>query len=787
MNKRVEKLREKSLAAVPCISAERASLLTRFYQEHPPEDYPVAIHRAMAFDYLLRNKEVTILPGELIVGERGPAPKAVSTYPEVCCHSMEDLDLLNTREKLPYLVDENTAATYKETVIPFWQGRSMREKIFAGMSRQWKACYGAGLFTEFMEQRAPGHTVADDKIYHRGFQDFKAEIATSRSKLDWQRDTRAQEKDNQLKAMEICAEAIIAYARRHADLARQLAAVETDNRRRAELEQIAENCQRVPARAPQNFWQALQAYWFVHLGVITELNTWDAFNPGRLDQHLWPFYLRDTETGQMGDEEARELLQCFWIKFNNQPAPPKVGVTAAESSTYTDFANINCGGVRPDGSDGVNPVSWMLLDIIDEMRLLQPSSNIQLSRENPDSFLRRACEIIRKGWGQPSIFNADAVVQELLNQGKSLVDARCGGTSGCVETGAFGKESYILTGYFNLPKVLEIALNNGFDPATGEQIGLQTGNPGDFSEFRQLMDAYQQQLNYFIDIKMQGNDFIEQLYARQLPSPFLSIVIDDCIKKGLDYNQGGARYNTTYVQGVGIGTVTDSLAAIRQQVFEQKKLSLDQLVRTLQDNFENQEPLRQMLVNKMPKYGNDDDRADSVMQEVFEMFKAAVDGRPNTKGGSYHINMLPTTCHVYFGSCTGATPDGRLAGRPFSEGISPVQGRDGNGPTAVVRSAAKMDHLATGGTLLNLKFTPQLLAGEDGLNHLVGLVRGYFRLNGHHVQFNVVDAITLQAAMESPEQYRNLIVRVAGYSDYFCDLTRELQQEIISRTAHGNM
>ncbi len=787
MNKRVEKLRTQSLDAVPCISSERAKLLTMFYQQHPAEHYPAAVHRAMAFDYLLRNKEITILPGELIVGERGPAPKAVPTYPEVCCHSMEDLEMLNSREKLPYLVDDETATTYKQTIIPFWQGRSIREKIFDGMTSQWKDCYQAGLFTEFMEQRAPGHTVADEKIYHRGFQQFKEEIAASRSNLDWQADPGAQDKDDQLRAMDICAGAIIAYAHRHADLARQLAAAEKDSSRAAELEQIAENCQRVPAQAPETFWQALQAYWFVHLGVITELNTWDAFNPGRLDQHLWPFYQQDTQGGLLSDEQARELLQCFWVKFNNQPAPPKVGVTAAESSTYTDFANINCGGIRPDGSDGVNPVSWMLLDTIDEMRLLQPSSNIQLSQQNPDSFLRRAGEIIRKGWGQPSVFNADAVVQELLNQGKSLVDARCGGTSGCVETGAFGKESYILTGYFNLPKVLEITLNNGVDPASGKQIGLSTGNPESFSDFQQLMDAYRRQLNHFIDIKIQGNDFIEQLYAQQLPSPFLSIIIDDCIQQGMDYNQGGARYNTTYVQGVGIGTVTDSLAAIKEQVYDQQAISMQQLMHALQNDFEAQEPLRQTLVNKTPKYGNDDDRADSLMQEVFAMFRAAVNGRPNTKGGSYYINMLPTTCHVYFGSRTGATPDGRFAQRPFSEGISPVQGADRNGPTAVVQSAAKMDHLATGGTLLNLKFTPQLLAGEKGLDHLVGLVRGYFSLNGHHIQFNVVDAKTLQAAMDAPEQYRNLIVRVAGYSDYFCDLTRELQQEIISRTAHDSM
>lgn len=783
MNERVDKLRQQSLDTIPRMSGERARLLTEFYRQVPEGLHSPPVHRALAFRHLLENKEIVILAGELIVGERGPAPKATPTYPELCCHSLEDLDLLDSREKIPFRVSREVRKLQEEEIIPFWRGRSLRDKIFAAMTPQWLDCYRAGIFTEFMEQRAPGHTVADDKIYRRGFEDFKRDIAHSRQQLDWLGDPHAWHKDEQLRAMDICADAIIHYARRHARLARELAATETEPERRAELEQIADNCERVPAKAPLTFWQALQAYWFVHLGVITELNTWDSFNPGRLDQHLQPFYRQGLADGTLDRERAKELLQCFWIKFNNQPAPPKVGVTAAESSTYTDFANINCGGLTPTGDDGVNDVTYLVLDVIDEMRLLQPSSNIQLSKKNPDRFLRRACRIIRQGWGQPSIFNADSVVAELLNQGKSLVDARCGGTSGCVETGAFGKESYILTGYFNLPKVLEITLNNGVDPGTDKKIGLET-DPARIETFDQLLEAYRRQLNHFIDIKLRGNHVIEQLYARYMPAPFLSIIIDDCIKKGMDYNQGGARYNTTYIQGVGIGTVSDSLAAIRHQVFEEKSLTLSQLATALAADFEGQEQLRLTLRNKPPKYGNDDDGADSLMVAVFNMFRDAVDGRPNTKGGRYHINMLPTTCHVYFGSCTGATADGRKAGKPFSEGISPVQGVDRNGPTAVVRSAAKMDHLATGGTLLNLKFTPQVLAGEEGLEKLAGLVRSYFKLDGHHIQFNVVDAATLQEAMDNPEQHRHLIVRVAGYSDYFCDLSRELQQEIISRTAH---
>jgi len=490
--------------------------------------------------------------------------------------------------------------------------------------------------------------------------------------------------------------------------------------------------------------------------------------------------------GSLTREQARELLQCFWIKFNNQPAPPKVGVTAEESGTYTDFANINSGGLRPDGADGVNEVTYLVLDVIDEMRLLQPSSNIQLSKKNPDRFLKRALRIVRQGWGQPSIFNADIIVQELVRQGKTVADARCGGASGCVEVGAFGKESYILTGYLNLVKVLEITLHNGIDPRTGERLGVETGDPRSFSSFEDLLVAFKKQLQYFVDIKVQGNNIIERLYATRMPAPFLSLLIDDCIARGIDYNAGGARYDSTYIQGVGLGSLTDCMSAIRHHVFDQSSLTMEQLLAVLGQDFSGSEKVRQLLLNKTPRYGNDDDYADGIMQQLFDAYYDAVNGRLNTRGGVYRINLLPTTCHVYFGAVTGATPDGRKAGQPLSEGISPVQGADRRGPTAVISSAAKMDHLRTGGTLLNQKFTPQVLEGEDGIDKLAHLVRSYFKLDGHHIQFNVVSAATLRAAQAEPEKYRDLIVRVAGYSDYFCDLGRALQDEIIGRTEHRN-
>jgi pyruvate formate-lyase/glycerol dehydratase family glycyl radical enzyme len=786
MNERIARLRRQSIEAEPVISMERALLLTRFYSGGQAERHPVPVARAMAFKYILDHKSLCINPGELIVGERGPAPKATPTYPEICTHTQADLEVLDTREKVRFSVPQEAKKIQEEEIAPFWRGRSIRDRLFEEVSEEWKDAYSAGIFTEFQEQRAPGHTVLDDKIYRKGLDDLREEIRTSVESLDFFGDPQALEKREELEAMDIAAGALIGYAKRYSELLAGTAIDEKDPVRRTELEEMSRICSKVPAQAPETFWEALQYYWFVHLGVITELNTWDSFNPGRLDRHLYPFYQKGIEDGSLTKERAKEILQSFWIKFNNQPAPPKVGVTAQESSTYTDFCLINLGGVDESGEDAVNELTFMILDVIEEMRLLQPGSMVQISKKNPEEYLKRALRIIRTGYGQPSIFNTEALVQEMTRMGKSIADARNGGASGCVETGAFGKESYILTGYFNVPKVLELTLHDGVDPRTGKRLGPETGLPGSFDSFDRFYGAFEMQLRHFIDLKIEGNLLIERLWSTLLPAPFLSLLIDDCIKSGMDYNSGGARYNTSYIQGVGLGTITDCLAAIRWHVFDRKTMTFDDLVEALDVDFSGAEGLRRKLLEETPKYGNDEAYADMMAVRVFESYFGAIDGRPNTKGGHFRINLLPTTCHVYFGSVTGALPDGRRAWEPLSEGISPVQGADRKGPTAVLRSASRIDHLRTGGTLLNQKFTPGVLESEDGIAAVAHLVRSYFRMDGHHIQFNVVDAETLRKAQKAPEKYRDLIVRVAGYSDYFVDLGVDLQNEIIKRTEHGS-
>ncbi len=781
MNKRINILRKKSLEARAEISDERARLLTEFYQSEIPKRKSVPVQRALWLKYLFENKSLYLGENELIIGERGEKPKATSTYPEICLHSIDDLETLNSRKKQPFTVSDKTKKLYLEKIIPYGKGKTMREKIFAKMKPQWKAAFEAGVFTEFQEQRAPGHTVLGGDMFKKGFLDLKNEIQTSLNN----KNNKTPETIEQLKAMDIAADAVIIYANRYAQKINELINKEKDEKRKAELCEIKNNCEQIPANKPLSFWQALQHYWFIHLSVISEVNPWDSFNPGRLDRNLYPFYKNDIEKGILTREKAKELLQAFWIKFNNHPAPPKIGVTAKESSTYTDFALINLGGVDEKGNDAVNELTYLILDVIEEMRLLQPGSMIQVSKKNPDDYIKRALKIIQTGFGQPSVFNTEAIIKEMLRQGKSLIDARNGGTSGCVETGAFGKESYILTGYFNIPKILELTLNNGKDPLSGKQVGLQTGPLEQFKDFDGLFEAFSKQLQYFIDIKIAGNRTIEQLYAKHLPVPFLSLLIGECINNAKDYNAGGAKYNSSYIQGVGMGSITDSLAALKHHLYDKKSLSAKMLKDAMKSNFEGHEEVRDILIYQTPKYGNDDDCADELTRKVFDLFFNAADGKPNTKGGHFRINLLPTTVHVYFGSMMGAMPDGRKAHEPLSEGISPVQGMDTKGPTAVLKSAAKIDQYKTGGTLLNQKFTPQIFNDTKGMESILHLIRTYFKMGGHHIQFNVVTAETLKQARKEPEKHRDLIVRVAGYSDYFIDLTRELQDEIIRRTEHG--
>ena len=725
MNDRIKRLRQLSFESTPSLSIERALIETNFYKDNYGK-YPVPILRALNFLEICKNKAIYIGADELIVGERGPKPKSVPTFPELTCHSVEDLQILNSREMQRYTISEEDIDTYEREVIPYWKGRTQRERIFSHVPAEWKEAYEIGMFTEFMEQRAPGHTSLDGKVYKYGLLDLKERIADELASLDFMNDPEATDKQEELTAMSVSCDAAILFAERHADLAEEMALTEKDPKRIAELHKIAQVCRWVPAHAPRSYWEAIQMYWFVHLGTITELNGWDAMNPGHFDQHLAPFYQKETEAGTLSRDEAKELMSCFFIKVNNHTAPPKVGITAKESGTYNDFTNLNIGGIKGDGSDGVSEVSYIMLETIEELHILQPGSAIHISTRTPERFLRAGCKVIRKGHGYPSVFNPDVYVQELMRQGKSLLDAREGGCSGCIEVGAFGKEAYVLTGYLNVPKILEVTLHNGIDPVSGRRVGLETGDPCSFNTYDDLYAAFIKQLHYFVDMKVRVSNYIDRMFAKYAPAPFLSLFIDDCISKGKDYYNCGPRYNTTYIQCTGLGTITDSLSALKKHVFENRLVTMNEMLNAIDANFENQEPLRLLILNRTPFFGNDDDYADSIAVNVFNDLYDAIEGKPNTKGECFHLNMLSTTCHVYFGKVMGATPNGRLAGRAISDGTSPSHGADTHGPSSVIKSLGKLDQVKSGGTLLNQRFMPAMLKRAEDIIKLCALIRTYF-------------------------------------------------------------
>ena len=786
MNERIKRLRQQSIEMPTTLSIERALIETEFYRKNYGT-MPTPVLRARNFYEICQKKTLYIGDDELIVGERGPLPKAVPTFPELTCHSVEDLHTLNGRELQRYTISQEDIDTYERVVIPYWKGKTQRERIFNHVSTEWEEAYHAGVFTEFMEQRAAGHTAMDGKMYREGLLDVKKRIAERLERLDFIYDPEATDKQQELEAMDISCDAAILFAERHAELAEQMAASEQRPQRKAELLHIAEVCRWVPAHAPRNLWEAIQMYWFVHLGTVTELNGWDSMNPGHIDQHLYPFYEQGIADGTLTRDKAKELLSCLWIKFNNQPAPPKVGVTALESGTYNDFTNINIGGIDRDGKSAVNELSYMILEIQEELHELQPGLSIHIASETPDDFLLEGIRVIRQGHGYPSVFNPDTYVQELVREGKSLADAREGGCSGCIEVGAFGKEAYLLTGYLNTPKILEITLNNGIDPETGKRLGLQTGDARAFESFDALYDAWRQQMIYFVNLKLAVNNYIERMFSLYAPATFLSLYIDDCIEKGKDYYSGGARYNTTYIQCTGLGTITDSLAALKKHVFEDHRYTMDEVLEACAHNWDGQEKMRQYIRNHTPFFGNDDTYADQIALRVYNDLVEAIEGRPNTRGGRTYLNMLSTTCHNYFGSVCGATPNGRMAHFAISDGTSPAHGSDTHGPTAVIKSLGKLDQTKSGGTLLNVRLVPSLLKTRDDQRKLASLIRAYFKFGGHHIQFNIVDTATLRDAQQHPDDYRDLLVRVAGYSDYFNDMTEQLQNEIIARTENSDI
>ena len=781
-SKRVARLRERLLEVRPQIFAERALLVTEAYRE--AETDPVAICRAKALDQILRKGSISINSDELIVGCKVPLPKGSPVYPEFNVKWLEDeLDTLAGREETSFGVAEETKTALKEQVIPYWKGRTVYDRIVEKAPGQAFDAADEGLLFHYYIDRSIGHiSVNYEKVLNSGLSGIKSEIKARTAILSEAQDDFLQ-KSAFYDALLMVADAAIAFAQRHAAMASDLAAGCDDAVRRAELENIARICRRVPEYPAETLHQALQSFWFVHLILNLESNSY-AISPGRFCQYIYPFYRADLEKGTIDEVGAQELINCLWIKFNEMTVV-KAGATAKASNTYVDFQNLNVGGLRADGRDGTNAVSYFCLNALDALTLPQPQLSCLVSSKTDNDFLMRACEVVRNGSGMPAMFNDDVKVISLLSGGKTLTEARSGGVNGCVEVNAQGCDNMASTGYLNLAKCLELALNDGVSMTHAKQLGPRTGKVTDFNRFEDVWHAFAQQLKAAVDLKVSYDAAARDAFAKHCPVVFTSLVMDDCIVKGKDFHQGGARYNAPMMCGVGLGTLADSLAAIRQFCFTTGQYSLAMIHAALMDNFSSQPLLQKQLWKNGPKFGNNHEGVDQLAADIVNLFSGILSGHINSDGEAYRANMIPTTTHIPMGHATAATPDGRFAAAPLSEGVSPVQGQDISGPTGVILSLANLDHARTAGTLLNMKFTPAILAGQEPLQKFSELIRTYFALGGYHMQFNVVSKETLLAAQKDPQAYRSLIVRVAGYSDYFISLSKDVQDEIITRTAHG--
>ena len=779
---RIERLRRRLVETSSEVFAERALLLTDAYRKNAKE--PVLIQRARALDHVLCNIETVIREDELIVGCKVPKAKGSPLYPEFNVRWLEDeLDSMAHREETPFEVREDTQRAVREHIIPQWQGRTVFDRIVSTAPQEALTGAEEGLFFHYYLDRSIGHiTVNYEKVLKIGLEGFKEEITACKKRLKSSADDYLQKKTF-YQALIIIANGIIAFAARYADLAAEMSIRCEDENRQKELKSISDICRRVPAQPAQTFHEALQSFWFIHLILNLESNSY-AISPGRFCQYIHPFYEADQKANRIDEVTAQELIDCLWIKFNELTVV-KAAASAKASNTYVDFQNLNIGGLTVDGRDGTNAVSYMCLNALEKLKLPQPQLSCLISSRADRAFVLRACEVIREGTGMPAVFNDDVKLLSLLAKGKSLADSRAGGVNGCVEVNAQGCDNMASSGYINLPKCLELALNDGVSMTTGKQLGPHTGQVAGFKCFEDVWEAFSRQLEAAVALKVDYDNAAREAFAEMCPAVITSLVMDDCITKGKDFHHGGARYNAPMMCGVGLATLADSLAAIQKFCFDTQQYNLAQLRQALLENFKSHPLLQRQLWNQAPKMGNNDDAVDEIAVKIVKHFSQTLEGHRNSFGETYSANMIPTTTHIPMGHTTAATPDGRFAGAPLSEGVSPVQGQDITGPTGVILSLAKVDHARTAGTLLNMKFAPAILKGREQLDKFAALIRTYFALGGYHIQFNVVSKETLQAAQKDPDAYKSLIVRVAGYSDYFVTLSKDVQDEIIARTTHG--
>ncbi len=818
---RIEKLKEHIFEKMPQIEADRAVLLTESYMQ--TEGEPIVTRRAKAFKNILENIPVTIRPYELIVGSSTVRPRSCQVFPEFSYDWLEaEFDTVEKRSADPFYISEETKNTLR-TVYKYWSGKTTSELATSLMASEAKLAMKHNIFTPGNYfYNGVGHvTVQYDKVLAIGYlgiiDEIKAEIAT----MDFG-DENYVSKKALLDAITMSCEAVITYAKRYSKLARDMAAKEFDTTRKAELLKIAENCERVPANGATSFYEACQSFWFIQMLLQIE-SSGHSISPGRFDQYMYPYYKADIDSGRITRDFAQELMDCIWIKLNDLNKC-RDAASAEGFAGYSLFQNLIAGGQDRNGEDATNDLSFMCIDATMHVMLPAPSFSVRIWNKTPHEFIIRAAELTRTGVGLPAYYNDEVIIPSLMSRGLTLEDARDYNIIGCVEPQVSGKTwGWHDAAFFNMLKPMELVFSNGvFD---GEQVGVKTGDVVSFKTYEEFFEAYKAQMNYCISLLVNADNAIDVAHAERCPLPYLSSMLDDCIKRGKTPEQGGCVYNFTGPQGFGIANVADALYAIKTLVFEQKKFTLSELRDALSENFGNGSEnagkiteqialelskkgveitaeiiakifseikstndnaryaeIRQMILDA-PKYGNDIEEVDAIAREAAYTYTKPMLNYKNPRGGQFQAGLYPVSANVPLGAQTGATPDGRLAKTPVADGVSPTAGRDVNGPTSSANSVSRLDHgIASNGTLFNMKFHPSALAGDSGLENFASLVQTYFELKGSHMQFNVVSRETLYDAQRNPEKYKSLVVRVAGYSALFTTLSKSLQDDIINRT-----
>lgn len=786
---RVVRLKEEVMSAFPCIEADRAIILTKSFKE--TENEPMIIRKAKALKTILNEIPIVIRDNELIVGSLTKNPRSAQVFPEFSNKWLVDeFDKFEDRTSDAFKISEETKKELKE-VFKYWEGKTVSELADSYMTEETKKAMGANVFTVGNYfYNGLGHVSVDyEKVLKKGFKGIIKEVQEQIDNAD-KSSPEYIKKRAFWDAVIISCNGAIDYAKRYSKLAIDLAKDTKDVTRKKELLHIANICNRVPEYPAETFYEACQSFWFIQAIISLESNG-HAISPGRFDQYMYEYYKTDVETDSNLKELNEEILDCLWVKFNDLTKVRDETTTKAFSG-YSMFQNLIVGGQTMDGKDATNELSYMCLEATGSLMLPQPSLSVRIWSKTPEQFLLRTCELTRLGTGLPAFYNDEVIIPMLINQGLTLEDARDYAIVGCVEPQKPGKtDGWYDAAFFNLAKVLELSINSGM--IDGVQVSPRTCDFTEFKDLDDLINAYKEQMKYFVSQMIAADNCVDIAHAERAPLPFLSSMLDDCISVGKSIQEGGGHYRFSGPLGVGVANVGDSFMAIDKLVFEDGKITLEQLKEALNTNFgeleEEEEKkalyddIKQMLLHRAPKFGNDIDKVDEFTRDGSLIYCKEVIKHTNQRGGKFIPGLYPVSNNVHLGSLVGATPDGRGAKEPIADGVSPTRGADVNGPTAALNSVSKLDHFsAPSGTLFNQKFNPRSLQGDNGLKNLGALIRSYFDKKGMHIQFNVIDKKVLLDAQKSPEKYRDLIVRVAGYSAQFICLDKGVQDDIIKRT-----